>query len=108
MVAKHNDRSHALIQMDPIAFDGYPVNEIQAIGRTSEIPNTPEGDVQFGMLFSAFDQTLVQILKFKVSDPAKYNQYSLRYLIFPYIDVDYERNGANDGVTDASVQRRCD
>jgi len=100
--AKHNDRLNAFVQMDPIAFDGYPVNEIQAIGRASEIPNTPEGNAQFAMLFAAFDQTLVQILKSMVYDPSKYNQYNLRYLTFPYIDVDYERNGKNDGVTDVA------
>lgn len=100
--ARHNDRLRALIHMDPIAFDGYPVNEIQAIGRASEIPNTPEGDAQFAMLFAAFDQTLVQILKSMVYDPSKYNQYNLRYLTFPYVDVDYERNGKHDGVVDVA------
>lgn len=100
--ARHNDRLDALIQVDPIAFDGYPVNEIQAIGRASEIPNTPEGDAQFAMLFAAFDQTLVQILKSMVYDPAKYNQYNLRYLTFPYVDIDYERNGQNDGATEVA------
>ena len=100
--ARHNERLEALIQVDPIAFDGYPVNEIQAIGRAAQIPNTPEGDAQFAMLFAAFDQTLVQILKSMVYDPAKYNQYNLRYLTFPYVDVDYERNGQNDGITDVA------
>ncbi len=100
--AKHNDRLNALVQVDPVSFDGYPVNEIQAIGRASEIPNTTEGDAQFAMLFAAFDQTLVQILKSMVHDPAKYNQYNLRYLTFPYVDVDYERNHANDGVTNVA------
>lgn len=74
--ARYNDRLNALIQVDPIAFDGYPVNEIQAIGRASEIPNTPEGDAQFAMLFAAFDQTL---------------------------DVDYERNGRSDGIVDIAT-----
>jgi pimeloyl-ACP methyl ester carboxylesterase len=101
--ARYNDRLNALIQVDPIAFDGYPVNEIQAIGRASEIPNTPEGDAQFAMLFAAFDQTLVQILKTMVYDPAKYNQYNLRYLTFPYVDVDYERNGRSDGIADIAT-----
>ncbi|WP_295629024.1 alpha/beta hydrolase [uncultured Nitrosomonas sp.] len=100
--AIHNNRLNALVQMDPIAFDGYPVNEIQAIGRASEIPNTPEGDAQFAMLLAAFDQTLVQILKSMVYDSSKYNQYNLRSLTFPYVDVDYERNGKNDGVTDVA------
>ena len=100
--AKFNDRLSALIQVDPIAFDGYPVNEIQAIGRASEIPNTLEGDNQFAMLFASFDQTLVQILKSMVYDPAKYNQYNLRYLTFPYVDVDYERNSTRDGISDVA------
>ena len=96
--AAHNDRLNALIQLDAITFDGCPVNEIQAIGRASQIPNTPEGDA----MFAAFDQTLVQILKTMVYDPSIYNQYNLRKLTCTYIDVDYERNGANDGVTDVA------
>lgn len=100
--AKYNDRLNAFVQMDPIAFDGYPVNEIQAIGRASAIPNTPEGDAQYAMLFAAFDQTLVQILKTMVHDPSKYNQYNMRYLVFPYVDVDYARNGAGDGISDVA------
>lgn len=100
--AKYNDRLNAFVQMDPIAFDGYPVNEIQAIGRASAIPNTPEGDAQYAMLFAAFDQTLVQILKTMVHDPSKYNQYNMRYLTFPYVDVDYERNGVGDGISDVA------
>lgn len=27
------------IYIDPVALDGYPVNEIQAIGRTSNLPD---------------------------------------------------------------------
>ena len=100
--ARFPHRLEALAQLDPIAFDGYPVNEIQAIGRASEIPNTAEGDAQFAMLFAAFDQTLVQILKTMVHDPAKYNQYNLRSLTFPYVDIDYERNGQGDGVTNVA------
>ncbi|MCH9044902.1 MAG: alpha/beta hydrolase [SAR324 cluster bacterium] len=101
--AKHNDRLLALIQLDAITFDGYPVNEIQAIGRASQIPNTPEGEQTFAMALGAFDQTLVQILKTMVYDPGVYNQYKLRLLTFPYVDVDYERNRAGDGVTDVAT-----
>ncbi|WP_161954096.1 alpha/beta fold hydrolase [Candidatus Methylomirabilis limnetica] len=100
--AKHNDRLDALVQLDPIAFDGYPVNEIQAIGRASMIPNTPEGDARFAAAFGAFDQTLALIYKTLVHDPAVFNQYKLRRLTFPYVDVDYERNGTGDGVTDVA------
>lgn len=95
-------RLDALVQMDAIAFDGYPVNEIQAIGRASMIPNSPEGDQQFAMSMAAFDQTLVQIYKTMVHDPSVYNQYNMRDLTFPYVDVDYERNGAGDGVSDVA------
>ncbi len=97
-----NKRLNAFVQLDPIAFDGYPVNEIQAIGRASMIPNTPEGDVTFAGVMGAFDQTLVQIYKTMVYDPSVYNQYKLRNIIYPYVDVDYERNGAADGVTDVA------
>ncbi|MBI4513696.1 MAG: alpha/beta hydrolase [Gemmatimonadetes bacterium] len=100
--AKHNDRLLGIAHLDPITFDGYPVNEIQAIGRASQIPDTPEGDQQFAMLFGAFDQTLVQIYKTMVYDPNVYNQYNLRWITFPYVDVDYERNRAGDGVSDVA------
>lgn len=97
--ARHNDRLDGIVHLDAITFDGYPVNEIQAIGRASLIPDTPEGDAKFAELFGAFDQTLVQIYKTMVYDPTVYNQYKLRWITFPYVDVDYERNGAGDGVT---------
>lgn len=101
--AKYNNkRLHALVQLDPIAFDGYPVNEIQAIGRASLIPDTPEGDAMFAAAMGAFDQTLVQIYKTMVYDSSVYNQYKLRNVTYPYVDVDYERNGAGDGVTDVA------
>ncbi|MDT8310318.1 MAG: alpha/beta hydrolase [Methylophaga sp.] len=101
--AKYNDkRLHALIEQDPIAFDGYPVNEIQAVGRASLIPNTIEGDAQFAAAMGAFDQTLVQILKTMVHVPAVYNQYNMRNLVFPYVDVDYARNPTGDGITDTA------
>ena len=77
--AKYNsNRLNAFVQLDPIAFDGYPVNEIQAIGRASLIPNTPEGDAMFAGAMGAFDQTLVQIYKTMVYDSSVYNQYKLR------------------------------
>ncbi len=101
--ARHNDRLLAFVQLDAIAFDGYPVNEIQAIGRASRIPNTEEGDQMFAAAFGAFDQTLVQILKTMVWNPAVYNQYKVRLLTFPYVQTDYERNGAGDGTSDVAT-----
>jgi pimeloyl-ACP methyl ester carboxylesterase len=100
--ARYPERLEGFVQLDAIAFDGYPVNEIQAIGRAAQIPSTPEGDATFATLFGAFDQTLVQIYKTMVYDPNVYNQYKLRWITFPYVDVDYERNAAADGVTDVA------
>ena len=100
--AEHNDRLLALVHMDPITFDGYPVNEIQAIGRASMIPNTPEGDQLFQQMFGDFDQRLVQILKSMVHNRHVYNQYNIRSLTFPYVDVDYERNEKGDGVSNVA------
>ncbi len=71
--------------LDPIAFDGYPVNEIQAIGRASGIEN----ESTFRALMGAFDQTLVQIFKTMVYDPNVYNQYNMRAITFPYVETDY-------------------
>lgn len=101
--AKYNHRLDGFVQLDPIAFDGYPVNEIQAIGRASQIPNTPEGDAQFSMVMGAFDQTLVQIFKTMVHDSSVYNQYKLRLITFPYVDTDYERNRAGDGTSEVAT-----
>jgi len=92
------ERLDAFVLLDPIAFDGYPVNEIQAIGRASMIPNTPDGDAQFAAVMGAFDQTVVQIYKTMVYDSSVYNQYKLRGITFPYVDVDYHRNGRGDGL----------
>ena len=89
--ARFNHRLNGLIFLDPIAFDGYPVNEIQAIGRGSMIKDNKK----FMEAFGTADQTIVQIFKTMVYDPNKYNQYNLRDIIGTYVDVDYERKGAN-------------
>lgn len=92
--ANYNDRLLAHIQLDPIAFDGYPVSEIQAIGRASQIKD----DQQFMMAMGAIDQTMVQIFKTMVHNPGQvYNQYSLRDIKFPYVDSDYERSKYHNG-----------
>jgi pimeloyl-ACP methyl ester carboxylesterase len=93
-----SNRLDGFVQLDPIAFDGYPVAEIQAIGRASQIPvefRHGMDDGEFKEAMGAFDQTVVQIFKTMVYDPNVYNQYNLRDLKFPYADVDYERNRIN-------------
>ena len=80
------DRMVGTIYLDPIALDGYPVPEIQAIGRAAAMDN----DEQFSMMMGAFDQTLTQIYKTMVHNPDKrYNQYSMRDILFPYVSQDY-------------------
>ncbi len=77
--------------LDPIALDGYPVNEIQAIGRSSGLPMA-----DFMGAMGAADQTLVQIFKNMVHNPDDvYNQYSLRPILKTYVDVDYRRSATS-------------
>lgn len=98
-----NNRLLAFIQLDPISFDGYPVSEIQAIGRASQIKD----DTQFQMAMGAIDQTMVQIFKTMVHKPDDvYNQYSLRAIKHPYIDVDYERSKYEAGEDADSLSLR--
>jgi len=77
----------ATILIDPVAFDGYPVSEIQAFGRASQLP-----DNLFPMLLGAADQTMVQIFKNMVRNRGGkvWNQYSLRLIKESYIKTDYE------------------
>nr|QBK93209.1 MAG: haloalkane dehalogenase [Pithovirus LCPAC403] len=91
--AKNPDSLLALCLLDPIAFDSYGVAEIQAIGRLSAVKDQKT----FEMLTGAFDQTLVQIYKTMVNDSSKFNQYKLRDIKWPYVDVDYERSKYRDG-----------
>lgn len=86
----YNEDLEASVFMNPVIFDGYPVNEIQAIGRAYNLP-----DKEFRMAMGAFDQTLVQILKTMVYKSSKWNQYNLRDIVRTYAAVDYERTGAN-------------
>ena len=90
--ARYNNLLLAFIQIDPIAFDGYPVSEIQAIGRASVIKDND----QFKMAMGGIDQTMVQIFKTMVHNPdTVWNQYSLRAIKGTYIDTDYDRTGAD-------------
>jgi pimeloyl-ACP methyl ester carboxylesterase len=82
----------AHIGIDCIALDGYPVSEIQAIGRASQTKD----QATFEQMMGSFDQTMVVILKQMVKYKNRvFNQYSLRNFKFPYMDVDYERSGAD-------------
>jgi len=98
---QYNDEVIAQILVDPIALDGYPVREIMAIGRTAGVQFMKGMDEQkkeetFQTLMAAFDQTLTQIYKTMVHNPNKvYDQYTLRDIQFPYMDVDYHKNNAN-------------
>ena len=104
-----SDRLLGFIQIDPIAYDSYPVSEIQAIGRASQIPVTQENgvdDAEFKKLMGAFDQTVVQILKTMTFNRHVWDQYSLRAIKHPYIDVDFERSVYRDGEDATSLTMR--
>ncbi len=73
------------IYIDPIALDGYPVNEIQAIGRPANLP-----DKEYQMAMGAFDQTAIQIYKTMVHKPDQvWNQWTYRWIQKTYVNVDY-------------------
>lgn len=96
----NDDRLKGIVFLDPIAFDGYPVSEIQAIGRSSLIAS----DEQFQMLMGAFDQTLVQIYKTMVNNPDRvYNQYSLRDIKYPYAEERYVETAPNTKSTSLTL-----
>ena len=107
--AKFNDRLLGFIQIDPIAFDGYPISEIQAIGRASQIPvviRDGVDDADFKAAMGSVDQTMVQIFKTMTYDPNVWNQYSLRAIKHPYFDVDYDRSKYRDGEDATSLTLR--
>lgn len=107
--AKYNDKLLGQIYIDPIAFDGYPVSEIQAIGRASQIPvvdNEQDTDVMFKQAMGTADQLMVQIFKTMTYDPNVWNQYSLRAIKHPYFDVDYERSKHDKGEDATSLTLR--
>lgn len=94
------------IWVDPVAFDGYPVSEIQAFGRASMIPRQDQTDEQgniinedsmFKMLLGTADQSMVTIFKTMVNRQEVYNQYSLREIKGGYIDTDYHRSRSKEG-----------
>ncbi len=89
---------HSVIFIDPIAGDSYPVSEIQAIGRASQIKD----DAEFAKAMGSADQTFVQIFKTMVYDQSVYNQYNLKDMKFPYIDTDYERSRSGPKGEDAT------
>ena len=88
-VDKSKNRAYSIILTDPIAFDGYPVKEIEAFGRASAVD-----DNTFMLLLAKADQEMWQIYKTMVHNPDEvYDQYTLRDIIFPYANVNYEQNG---------------
>lgn len=90
--SKYHDSLISTIYTNPIAFDGYPVKEIEAIGRASSLR-----DKDFRKSMGDFDQKLTQIFKTMVqnsgfnNEPTRFDQYTLREITAPYAKVDYEK-----------------
>ncbi len=84
---KYPDTLLNQIYIDPVALDGYPVNEIQAIGRPANLP-----DKDYQMAMGAFDQTAIQIYKTMVHKPDHvWNQWTYRWIQNPYVNVNYTK-----------------
>ena len=105
----NSDRLLGFIQIDPIAFAAYPVQEIQAIGRASQIPvvcRDGMDDADFKSAMGAADQTILQIEKTMTYNRKPWDQYSQRAIMHPYVDVDYERSKYKDGEDATSLTLR--
>jgi len=85
---KWSDDLFGLVLTNPITLDGYPVNEIQAIGRASQLP-----DDAFMMKMGDIDAVMIQILKTMTYDMSFWDQYRYRDILKTYVDVDYETKG---------------
>lgn len=74
--------------IDPISLDGYPVHEIQAIGRMSMVP-----DDSYPMVAGDLDSKLIQIQKTMMMKTRPINNYTARNFTKAYVENDYERPG---------------
>ncbi len=101
--AEYNNRLLGSIYQNPIAFSGYFVKEIETIGQASLLQYNPEQNKAtpwldpFMAAMGSFAQTITMIYKQMVHYPERLNQYTLREIQRPYMDVDYERNGGRGG-----------
>lgn len=108
---------------DPIALDGYPVHEIQAIGRAANGPATAASAMAqlmgqsnntqlknglhqlfFQMGFAAADQTMDQIYKTMVEDSTNFSNYTFRVISHPYTGANYVMNDNGEKATSQSMQ----
>lgn len=90
-----NTHCHAHLFLDPVAFSGYFISEIGALGRAAQLPFAPGAkNAEFNMAMGAFDQTITQIEKSMIRDKTGQvtNQWQQRDDLFPYVETDYERN----------------
>lgn len=76
-----------VILIDPVAFDGYPVKEIEDIAKLATL-----NDEEFYRAIGDFPSKLVQTLKSMVYDSSVLNQYNQRTYLQTYVDIDYERD----------------
>ena len=85
----------ANVVLHPIAFSGYFISEIGAVGRASALPwPVEQGELDvFALAMGALDQSLVQIEKSMVGDAHDVtNQWQQRDDLLAYVETDYERN----------------
>ena len=106
--AAENTSLEMLILVNPIFLDGYYVREIGAIGRASKL--AADDPKKFMDLFSAADQTIIQIEKLMIFNRDKMNQYTERDFIGPYADTDYQsgRDAQHMGLNYWNLQTLAD
>lgn len=79
--ASERSQISSLTLVNPVALDGYPVQEIETIGRMSNIPSE-----QFDATNMGFPSTVQQILKSMVYHSDRMNSYTEEDFLFPYVE----------------------
>jgi pimeloyl-ACP methyl ester carboxylesterase len=101
--ARYPDRTDICVAVDPVAYDNWPVAEIESIGRLAFI----DDDEEFRKAVADFPMKLVQTLRTMVHEPSNFRggavkedvptartTHDLRKLREPYETVDYAAGGS--------------
>ena len=105
-----------LVLQNPVAFDGWPVVEIEEIGRINQIVKKWEDpkfasqhdelEKQLINFWNSFPGTHVRTVKQMVHDPSVWNAFTLRRQRSPYENVDY--NWGKDKKTEQTEEKEIE
>lgn len=88
--ALYPNRTDLLVTIDPVAYEQWPVSEIETVGRAYFI----EDDQEFLRAMSDFPMKLAQTLRSMIYKPWKLTSRDQRAYCEPYMTVDYAKGGS--------------